>query len=116
MSFLTAFRTIRANARRIIVAAALIPMLAACAGQQTLDGESVVNRETILISSGVRDLLLASDGPVTLETDPRIYCSTMTPTGSHIPVTYCRTRVEFDQQLAAGQAVLRREITGDVLQ
>ena len=85
-------------------------LLGACSGVPVqVNGQPVVNRESIRISDGVARLVMQSEEPVLLEEDDRIRCSPTMVTGSHMPFTYCQTREEYEDAIRRSQNLLRNE-------
>jgi hypothetical protein len=85
-----------------------IVVLTACASPE-YRGQTVINRESIQISTGVASLVMDSDKPVVLEEDKRIICARTVVTGSRMPFTYCQTREEYEDYLRISQELIRNE-------
>ena len=60
-------------------------------------GRVVVDGQTIYISKGMTDVIMA-EGSADLEGDKRIRCQQIRRTGSHISMRVCRTVAEIEEQ------------------
>ena len=96
------------KALKFTISVLCIAALTACV-TPVFNGQPVIHRETIKISTGVARLVTESVEPVLLEEDKRIKCTRTLITGSQFPFTYCQTSEEYEDAIHYGHEILRNE-------